>query len=486
MPDTMSSPSRSCRAKSRHLKPRLNISTPLGRFGAVLTGAALAALSAAPARADTDALAQAITASDLPGAKAALDGGSSPNEPLAYGETPLARAIETQEPAMVALLLKTGAKPNIADAEGLTPLALACERGSEAIVGQLIAARADVHKTGPDGTTPLAVCARYSTADTVAQMLAKGAKLDAPDARGQTPLMWAASAGNVEAIGLLLTAGAKANRVTAEGFTPLFFAISSGSGEATRALLGAGADAAHRGPEDTSALQLALYQKNWRAAQMLIQRGEVGLAERDRNGEQPLHAAAAGGDEALVAALLAKGADVNGLTGPSRIKWVTEANFGMPPPPVPPTPPLLIAARQGQVAVMKRLVAGGANPAFVAENGVNVVLAAAAGQSAAALEEALALAPNANVADSKGTTALHLVLGGGMHPDLTPMLRVLAAHGARPDLANARGTTPAQMAEGGLATVKVVYDQVFGQKDAPVLASSPSLIHETRTGSAKP
>ncbi|WP_036502594.1 ankyrin repeat domain-containing protein [Novosphingobium sp. AP12] len=432
----------------------------------------LLALVSAPAYAQTDTLAEAITASDLAGTEAALKAGTSPNEPLAYGESPLARAIETQEPAMVALLLANGAKPNTADAEGLTPLALACERGNEGIVAQLLDARADVRKAGPDGSTPLAVCARYSTANTVAKMLAKGAKVDAPDSRGQTSLMWAASAGHVEAIGLLLKAGAKVNRVTAEGFTPLFFAIASGSGEATRALLDAGADASHRGPENTSAAQLAMYQKNWRAAQMLVERGGVDLAERDRNGEQMLHAAAAGGDEALVSVLLAKGADANGLTGPSRIKWVTEANFGMPPPPVPPTPPLLVAAQHGQVAVMKRLVAGGANPAFVAENGVNVVLAAASGHSAAALAEALALAPGANVADAKGTTALHLLLGGGMAPELPAMLRVLATHGARPDLANKKGTTPAQMAEGGLATVKAVYDQVFGQKAPPVLASN--------------
>jgi ankyrin repeat protein len=151
---------------------------------------------------------------------------------------------------------------------------------------------------------------------------------------------------------------------------------------------------------------------------------------------------------------------------------VTEANFGMPPAPVPPTPPLLLAAQAGQIDAMKCLVAGGANRTFVAENGVNIALAAASGHSAAALEEALALAPNANVADAKGTTPLHLVIGGGMHDQLGAMLKVLAAHGAKPTLANARGTTPAQMAEGGLATVKAVYDQVFGQTAAPVLATN--------------
>lgn len=435
---------------------------------ALLTGAALLA-PGAPAHADT--LADALTTADPIAVKAALEAGGDANAPLMYGESALARAIETQDPALVAVLLDHGAKPDVADSEGLTPLSLACERGSTAIVGQLLDARANVRKAGPDGSTPLAVCARFSSAEAVTRMLAKGAKADPSDTRGQTPLMWAASAGNAEAIVALLKAGAKANRVTAAGFTPLFFAIASGSGAATRALLDAGADAAHRGPENTSALQLALYWKNWRAAEMLAGSG-FDLAERDRNGKQPLHVAAMSGDTALVDALLAKGADVNGLTGPSRITWVTEANFGMAPAPVPPTPPLLLAAQAGQVAVMKRLVERGADPRFVAQNGVNVVLAAASGRSAAALEEALALAPDANVGDARGTTPLHLVIGGGMHEELGAMLRVLAAHGARPDRANGKGTTPAQMAEGGLATVKAVYDQVFGQKAAPVLATN--------------
>jgi len=455
--------------KAHHATPRLKIATGPGASPGRRALTALACLIATPAQADT--LADALATADPITVEGALKAGADANAPLLYGESPLAHAIETQDPALVAALLKHGAKPNVIDAEGLTPLSLACERGSTAIVVQLLDARADVRKPGPDGVTPLAVCARYSGAETVTQMLAKGAKADSLDARGQTPLMWAASAGNLGAIAALLKAGAKVNRATGEGFTPLFFAITSGLGEATRALLDAGADTTHRGPENTSALQLALYQKNWRAAEMLAPR-DFDLAERDRNGEQPLHVAAKGGDTALIDLLLAKGADVNGLTGPSRITWVTEANFGMPPAPVPPTPPLLLAAQAGQIDAMKRLIAGGANRAFVAENGVNVALAAASGHSAAALEEALALAPNANVTDAKGTTPLHLVIGGGMHDQLGAMLKVLAAHGAKPTLANARGTTPAQMAEGGLATVKAVYDQVFGQTAAPVLATN--------------
>lgn len=429
---------------------------------------------AAQARPAPDAapLARAIEASDLGAAQAALATPGLANAVLPYGETPLARAVETQNAEMVALLLAKGAKPRGADSLGRSPLSLACELGADRIVGQLLDAGAEVRKGALDGTTPLAVCARFAGAASVTRMLAMGADADAVDTLGQTPLMWAASAGKTDTVALLLEAGADVNRVTPGRFTPLFFAIRSGSAQATKALLDAGADAAHLGPEDTTALQLALYQENWGAAALLVARGGFDLAALDRNGNRPLHVAAAAGEIALVAILLDHGAEANGLTGPSRVTWVTEANFGMPPPPVPPTPPLLLAAHEGRVETMRLLVARGADSRFVAANGINVVLAAASGRSAASLEEALALVPDANVADANGRTPLHLALATGPHDELEAMLAVLARHGARPDQPDARGSTPNAMAREGLTEVKVVFDRVFGQTPSTAPAAS--------------
>jgi len=163
----------------------------------------------------------------------------------------------------------------------------------------------------------------------------------------------------------------------------------------------------------------------------------------------------------LVKLLLRKGANANGLTGTSRVKWVTEANFGMPPPPVPPTPPLLFAAQHGQAGTMRALVAGGADKGFVAEDGTNVLLAAAKGKDAAALAYALDLAPDANVTDANGITPLTQVLLAGLSPDLEKMLRLLHAHGARTDIAAKKGFTADKLAQGGLSEVKTIYDAVF-------------------------
>ena len=387
----------------------------------ILLLAALAVCARAQAgdRVNDARLARAITANDTAAAERALAHKADPNRRLAYGAAPLSFAVNTQNSAMVGLLLKKGATPNTVDQDGVTPLALACELGDATIVTMLLSANADVKARAPDGVSPLAICARYGSADIVARMLRSGALPDSLDIRGQSPLMWAAASGRVDAMGILIRAGADVNRVSKGGFTPLAFAIKSGAPKAAEILLAAGAKSDWRGPENTSAAQLAVYQNNFAAAALFVDRGAE-LAERDRTGRQLLHAAAAAGDTTLVGKLLAKGADPNGLTGPSRITWVTEANLACSRPVVVPH--------------------GGRAPA---------------------LELALSLAPNANVANAAGQTPLHLLIGGPGQPDLAAMMRILAAHGARSDIKDKTGATAATIAAAGLNEVRAIFLQNF-------------------------
>jgi ankyrin repeat protein len=175
-----------------------------------------------------------------------------------------------------------------------------------------------------------------------------------------------------------------------------------------------------------------------------------------------LHRAAAGGDGALVGLLLDKGAAIEGLTGPSRITWVTEANFGMAPPPVPPKTPLMLAAEAGQIDTMRVLMARGANAGFVAQDGQNLVLAAAGSGNPQALALALDTLGDANLADAKGNTALHRLAGGRDFAELGAMLAVLARHGAKADVPNARGQTASMMAAKSLNAVRAAFATAFG------------------------
>jgi ankyrin repeat protein len=432
----------------------------------------------APA-ADTE-LRTAMTDGDETHALAAVAAGADPDLRGNFGASALAWAVERHNPRLVTALLKAGAKPDLADIDGVTPLGLACELGDAARVDQLLVAHAGVGATRPDGVAPLAICARFAPSETVAWLLARGAAPDPVDAHGQTPLMWAASADQADSVALLLKAGADPNRRTAAGFTPLAFAIKSGRVAALRLILAAGGRDDWRGPENTSALQLALYQKNAESAALLLARmadPRPALAEYDREGHLPLHVAANIGDPALVGLMLAKGANPDALSTASKITWVTEANFGLPPPPVPPTPALLMAAAHGDAAVMKLLLAAGANPHFVTSDGTNIVLAATRGGQVEALDLALALAPDANFAGPMGMTALH-VLATGLatsvdHTQRLAMLRLLAAHGARPDILSKpagfgekgqtekHGKTSAQMAAEGVTEVREDFQTVF-------------------------
>lgn len=437
--------------------------------------ALLLAFSPLPAVAHgVEAVSRAIAEDDPEALAAALAHGPKAaalaNAVLEYGETPLARAVETQDPALVDVLLKARAQTDRPDALGVTPLLLACERGNGAIVAALVAAGAPVDQSNPDAVTPLAMCARFADVEAVRALLAHGAAVESVDARGQTPLMWAASAGRLDAVSALLASGAQVNRETPNGFTPLFFALASGKANVASALIAAGSDVKHRGPENTSALQMALYQKNWAAAEELVRLGGGDVAELDRQGRRPLHVAAAAGQGSLIAALLERGAEVDALSGPSKITWVTEANFGMPPPPVQPTTALMAAAKAGQADVMWQLVRAGADEHFVDGAGVNLVLAAAQGRSAAALGLAIELAGDANAADKDKTTALHMLAGGPFFPELPAMLRALASHGAKADIPNAKGKTALQVLEGGLATVQAAFHEVYPDKAPSSLA----------------
>ena len=73
--------------------------------------------------------------------------------------------------------------------------------------------------------------------------------------------------------------------------------------------------------------------------------GGIGLAAVELGKALGARVVAAASSQDKLDVALAMGADANGLTGPSRVTWVTEANFGVPPPPVPPTPPLIAAAQ---------------------------------------------------------------------------------------------------------------------------------------------
>lgn len=419
------------------------------------------AAAASPAQ---QALMQAIHQGDPAGINRALTAGAVLNQPLADGSLPLAWAVESQNPALVKLLLDKGARPDLGDShlQSFSPLVVACQRGEPAIVAALLEAGAQANNTTVTGVSPLALCAGNSTAATVKKLLDQGANLEAADNTGQTPLMWAAAKGQVFNLQLLLSQGAEVNRKTAKGLTPLFFALRSGNPEAAELLLDAGADADYIAPDGTSAVQMAMYWKQFAIAERLVQRG-VDLTAYDRNGNQLLHAAIIHNQPQLVAALLAKGANPNSLTGTSTVVWRYEVNFTSAPYVSYARSPLLLAAAHGSAAMMRTLIAAGADIKFRAGDGTNVVLAAAQ-NNPDALAFALSLAPDANVTNKYGQTPLHLLMGYSntlSNEQTGELFRLLASRGARIDIANKWGQTPLDLATEEQFRARAEFAEIF-------------------------
>jgi uncharacterized protein len=393
-----------------------------------------------------------------------------PNRRLPDGSTQLAWAVENQDREKVRRLLDAGAKPNGIGDASVSPLLVACQYGDPAILDMLLTAGADVKAARPDGITPLAICAGTASAHILKRLIASGAEVDKADDKGQTPVMWAAAKGRVENIQLLLQHGADINRRTDKGFTPLFFALKSGVPQAPVAVLEGGGNANYVAPDGTSVVQLAMYQKDYGFAARMIERG-ASLTAFDRTGNQLLHAAVLADEQPLVKLLLAKGADANALTGPSKVKLRFEVNFKTGDYEIPPKSPLLLAAERGSAAVMRTLVDAGADTKFRLADGTNVVLAAATSGKLAALELALQLQPNPNTTTSDGQTPLHLLVGGGSGTELEAMMKLLADKGARTDIRNRAGQTPVDVAKEAQTDAKAAFESTFGKRTLATLTS---------------
>lgn len=237
-------------------------------------------------------------------------------------------------------------------------------------------------------------------------------------------------------------------------FTALVYAARTGSIDAARALLEGGADVNQTTRYGWSALLAATQNSNYQVAQFLIEHGaNVNLA--NKGGWTPLYLAVdnrniEGGDYpvrtadmdslAYIAYLLDKGAAVNWrITESTETRtvftnqWLNEDGATA----------FLRAAQSGDLALLKLLVARGADPKINTKLGVTP-LAAAAGigwvegvtkerspeETVEAVKYLLSLGIDPNFQADTGRVALH----GAAHKGATEVVKVLVAAGARMDV----------------------------------------------------
>ena len=158
-----------------------------------------------------------------------------------------------------------------------------------------------------------AVCdaARADDLAAVRKLLDEHADVNAPANDGSSALLWAAYHSNLEMTKSLLAAGATVDAANLYGVTPLLQASRNGSVEIIRALLDAGANPTRWHPDGETPLMAASRTGKVDAVQLLLSRGSFVNAQDPFQEETALMWASAEGHLAVVKALLAAGADPN-------------------------------------------------------------------------------------------------------------------------------------------------------------------------------
>jgi ankyrin repeat protein len=364
-------------------------------------------------------------------------------------------------------LLEAGAPVNVVNDLGVAPLSIACRNGSVSMVNALLAGGADAGTVEPSGETALMSCARTGSTAAIEQLLLAGANPNAIEtSSGQTALMWAAAGEHTATARVLIDAGAEVNARSLGEFTPLMFAARAGALEVARLLLGSGVTvntvtsaglsplliaAASLEAITGSDYRLVVQESDHEALGILLLEHGANVAQADQYGTTPLHYTVEMRKPALLEALLAQGADANAqLTAGlpfRRGDYVgREAYNG--------ASPFWLAARRGDLNMMRSLLAAGADPELPSAYGVTPLLVAAGitqtdsrmvtqdSLLAAVTMLALDIGADIHAVDRGGQTAVH----GAASVSGDALIRFLVDQGADPMAEDRRGRTPLDVA----------------------------------------
>ncbi len=270
--------------------------------------------------------ADAVQKKDIGALRALVQRKADVNVAQPDGTTALHWAVVWNNDEAVNLLLRAGADVKARNRYGATPLSEAVSSGSSAMVEALLKAGADAKTlTTDDGETVLMTAARAGNTDVVRLLLERGADVNGREKyKGQTALMWAAAERHPAVVKLLMDRGVdwrvrsfdretKMPRLSAAsavtplprgGLPALSFAAREGDIESARVMLDGAVDINYGDVDNTTALIVAIMNKQYSFAKFLVDRGA------------DVNVAGGYGRTALYALVDIRNEDYAALTGP--------------------------------------------------------------------------------------------------------------------------------------------------------------------------
>ena len=411
-------------------------------------------------------------------AKLLLEAGSEQDAENKFGHTPLLAAVRKADARLVRLLLDHRADPKRANAKGVSPLALArnekldfiaallegkrprkpspsesalleaVKAGDEKAVGKLIAGKVDVDAADEGGSTPLIHAAYLGKEAIGLALVKKGADPLIRNARNDTALIYAGARGCAALAAALLERGADPRGKDYYGASALTYAVREGMADAVRVLLAHGADPDEKDKDGVTLLMEAGAKGDEEAVRALLQAKAAANAV-NKDGRTALMLASAEGKAGAVRALLDGGADIEGkdTDGMTAFHHAVQhrhddiAAMLSAKGAKPDQAALVAALRNSDIEIVRSLLKQGVSPAPTPGGDVPLVIAAGAYTNRAAMTSILLNAgAKPDVADADGTTPL-MAAAQWSGPESVAAVKLLLGKGADWNARDKKGLT---------------------------------------------